>query len=496
MRVLVIGGTQFIGPHVVTALLRAGHEVTVFNRGVTPDTLPAEVERLRGDRVANDLAALNGRSFDATIDMCGFFGRAMHAVFDALASPGHYCYVSSVSAYASFGPTGQDESAPLAVLDDPETEDAASGAYGGLKALCEEVVRERAASCSILRLGIVVGPGDTSDRFTFWAARVAAGGTIIAPVDPREPLQWIDARDVADFACRCVEHRTTGTLNLVTPPRAHTIGSLIAVCQRVANVRSDQLWLDEASLEELGVKPWIDLPCWLPSDGDSAGFATFDCSRAVAKGLQFRSVETTVRDLLDWWSAQPSERRQLRAGIGRADESAIVTSCSKSRPIASLGAVADRGAVAALVTRAFGQPDESRLVDALRADVVDTFEVLVSIDDALVGHVMFSRLDVSPDGLVVWALAPMAVDPDRQRTGIGELLGRVGIEACRARGADVICVLGHPEYYPRFGFSADLGARVPSAYSGAGAAWMALELTPGAVDRVEDVRFPRPFDDG
>lgn len=339
MRVLVVGGTNFIGPHVVQALLAAGHDVTVFNRGKTDAELPADVTRLTGDRVQGDLAALAGAKFDATIDMCAYFPRAVDAVLDALADPGFYCFISTISVYASFSDLGQDESAPVHVLDDPETEEVTGETYGGLKVLCEQVVERRTSACAILRLGLVVGPGDVTDRFSYWPVRTAAGGTMLAPGSPDDAMQWIDARDVAAFAVRTVEEKICGTFNLVTTPGEHTLGEVIDIAQRVSGADTDVVWLSAEQLEEHELKPWVDFPAWLPPDGDDAGFAAFDNSRALAAGLRPSSTEFTVKSLLDWWGIQDVERRQLRTGLDRGREAEIIANLRNNEPIVSVAEV-------------------------------------------------------------------------------------------------------------------------------------------------------------
>jgi 2'-hydroxyisoflavone reductase len=294
MRLLVLGGTQFLGRHTVQQALARGHEVTLFNRGLTGPELFPDVERLRGDRDGG-LGGLAGRSFDAVVDTSGYVPRVVAATFDALGDIGHYTFVSSISAYADLSapPT---ESSPVATLDEP-TEDYRSEAYGALKAACEDVVRARFGEAFVVRPGLIVGPWDPTGRFTYWPRRLAGGGRVLVPAPPDAAAQVIDARDLAGWIVRAAEDGLAGTFNAVDRPT--TRGALLETCRRVAGPDAELVWVDSGFVAEHEVEEWMELPLWL-HDPAYAGMLSVDPSAALAAGLQPRPLEETVRDTLAW----------------------------------------------------------------------------------------------------------------------------------------------------------------------------------------------------
>jgi 2'-hydroxyisoflavone reductase len=294
MRTLVLGGTQFLGRHVVDAALRRGHDVTMFNRGQTRPELFPEAERLRGDR-DGDLGALAGREFDAVVDTSGYVPRIVRATLEALPEVGHYTFVSSVSVYADLS-TPAAEDAPVAQLAE-ETESYRSEAYGALKALCEDVVRERHPGALITRPGLIVGPWDPTGRFTYWPQRLAEGGRVLAPAPPDAPAQVVDARDLAEWIVDAGEQRLAGTFNAVAPPT--TIGDVVETCRRVAGSDAEIVWVDSEFLVAQEVGEWMELPLWL-SDPAYRAMQLTPAERATAAGLRHRPLEETVRDTLEW----------------------------------------------------------------------------------------------------------------------------------------------------------------------------------------------------
>ncbi|MBA2475613.1 MAG: epimerase [Actinobacteria bacterium] len=312
MKLLVLGGTKFLGRAVVEAALARGHELTLFNRGETNPTLFPEAERLRGDR-DGDLSALEGRGWDAVVDPSGYVPRLVRASAELLrGAVEHYTFVSSVSVYRDFSAPAYDESAPVAELADPETEDVRES-YGALKALCERVVDDvfpgRSAN---VRAGLIVGPHDPTGRFTYWPRRIAAGGRVLAPAPAERQVQLIEARDLGDWIVRLAEGRVAGTFNATGPlPRA-TFGDLLETCRRASDSDAEIVWVDEAFLLEHEVGEWMELPLWLPaSDEGVRHMQTADVSRAVAAGLSFRPLAETVRDTLAWAEAESGT-----AGVG------------------------------------------------------------------------------------------------------------------------------------------------------------------------------------
>ena len=301
MRLLVLGGTKFLGRAAVEAALERGHEVTLFNRGETNPELFPDAEKLRGDR-DSDLSALEGREWDAVIDPSGFVPRVVRASAELLrGSVGHYVFVSSISVYDELGEPGFDEDARTVTLDDPTTEDYLTqgpvNTYGGLKALCEGVVGEVFSEAHAnIRAGLIVGPHDPTGRFTYWPLRLAGGGDVLAPAVPERRVQFVDVRDLGDWIVRLAEGRTSGTFNAATPTL--TMGELLETCNEVGGAEAQLVWVDEAFLLEQEVGPWMELPLWV-SEADS-WFEQADVARAVAAGLTFRPLEATVRDTLAW----------------------------------------------------------------------------------------------------------------------------------------------------------------------------------------------------
>jgi 2'-hydroxyisoflavone reductase len=294
MQILILGGTQFLGRHTVDAALERGHEVTLFNRGQTSPDLFPELEKLRGDR-DGDLSALEGRAWDAVVDPSGYVPRVVRATLDALDGVGHYTFVSSISVYPDLSEP-VDEDTPV-YDEEPDTEDYRSPAYGPLKAACERVVRERFPDAFVVRPGLIVGPWDPTGRFTYWPARFAAGGRVLAP-EPRDaPVQVIHARDLADWIVDAAERRLGGTFNAVSPPL--TMEETLETCRRVAGAEAEIVWVDPEFLLEQEVGEWMELPLWLHEEQYRSMLDTH-VERALAAGLRIRPLEETVRDTLDW----------------------------------------------------------------------------------------------------------------------------------------------------------------------------------------------------
>jgi 2'-hydroxyisoflavone reductase len=295
LRLLVLGGTQFLGRAAVEAALARGHEVTLFNRGQTNPELFPEVERLRGDR-HGDLSALKGREWDAVIDPSGFVPRVVRASAELLrGSVGHYVFVSSISVYREPYEAGFDESAP--VFENEPASERVEEQYAELKAACERVLAETLPGAhAIVRAGLIVGPHDPTGRFSYWPLRVAGGGDVLAPAPPERRIQFVDVRDLGDWLVRLAEERTSGTFNAVRP--VLTMAELLETCREVAGSDARLVWVDESFLLEQGVGVWMELPLWLP--GDDAAFLQADVSRAEAAGLRFRPLEETIGDTLAW----------------------------------------------------------------------------------------------------------------------------------------------------------------------------------------------------
>ena len=318
MRILVLGGTQFLGRHTVDAALARGHDVTLFNRGRTrPDLFPT-VEKLRGDR-DGDLAALAGRNFDAVVDTSGYVPRVVCETIDALGDVGHYTFVSSISVYADLSsPPGPD--APVAELDEP-TENWEE-AYGALKADCEDVVRDAYPGAFIPRPGLIVGPWDKTGRFTYWPQRLADGGRVLVPLPRDAAAQVIDARDLAAWIVRAAEQGTSGTYDAVDRPT--TREHLVETCRRVAGASAELVWVEPAFLLEHEVGEWMELPLWI-ADPAYAGMLSVDPAKAFAAGLETRPLEETARDTLAWVRSGDAPA-DPPAGLAREKEQVLLDS--------------------------------------------------------------------------------------------------------------------------------------------------------------------------
>jgi 2'-hydroxyisoflavone reductase len=329
-RVLILGGTGFIGPHFVAALTARGHSVTVFNRGRDPAKVPAGVVQLIGDR-DGQLESLQGHDWEAVIDNSGYTPRQVRLTAELLQGHiRHYIFISSISAYADFAVAGIDENYPLAKLADPTVEAVNGDTYGGLKALCERVIEQTyPGHATIIRPTFIAGPGDPTDRFTYWPVRVARGGEMLAPGTPNDPMQFIDVRDLADFLGLCVEKQLEGRYNACNPPRAVTIGALLETSRRVAHADTRFVWAGQTFLkaQKLIGSDVLDggaLPIWIPPGGEDTGAVLISPVRAVSHGLRFRHLEQTVRDTLQWQQQRPAAQQTLRVGLSAQREAELL----------------------------------------------------------------------------------------------------------------------------------------------------------------------------
>ena len=306
MRILVLGGTVFLGRHLTECALARGDEVVHFNRGQSAPGLFPEVETVVGDR-EHDLDRLAGMTFDAVVDTSGYHPDVVGAATARLApATDHYTFVSTCSVYADVSRPGVNESAPVATIPGDELDSAdRTTHYGGLKALCEKVVADAFPGRAFLpRPGLIVGPHDPSGRFSYWPHRLAGGGEVLAPADPGMPVQLIDVRDLAAWLLASIDVRRAGVFNAVGPKAPLTFGELLSACRKVASSTVEITWVDEAFLLAAGVEPWTELPLWIPAAWeDAAGFAAVDGSRAFDAGFNLRPLTETIADTLadaDW----------------------------------------------------------------------------------------------------------------------------------------------------------------------------------------------------
>ena len=295
MKLLLLGGPRFLGRAVVDAALERGHELTLFNRGITNPELYPDVERIVGDR-KEGLDGLRGRDWEAVVDTCGYLPRDVRASAEALVGSGLYCFVSSISVYADFSaPT--DEDSPVAELGDLPDDEVTDESDGPLKALCEDVVGEIVGERAlIVRPGLICGPHDPTGRFTYWPHRVARGGEVLAPAPPEKPVQAIDVRDLGEWIVASCERRIHGVFNATHP--GVTWDELLHTCRDVARSDARITWVAPEFLVEQEVGPWMELPLWLVDP--AAEYADrVDVRRAIAADLRFRPLEETVRGALE-----------------------------------------------------------------------------------------------------------------------------------------------------------------------------------------------------
>jgi 2'-hydroxyisoflavone reductase len=315
MKILVLGGTVFLGRHLVDAALARGHEVTLFNRGQHNAELYPELEKLRGDR-DGDLTALQGRRWDAVLDPSGYVPRIVRASAELLApNVSHYTFISSLSVYGETHTPGMDESTSLATMDDPTSENVQEH-YGALKTLCEQTVESVMPGRALnVRAGLIVGPQDPTDRFTYWPRRVAQGGDVLAPGRPERFVQFIDARDLAEWTLRMVETGGAGAYNATGQHDVTTMADLLRTCKEVSGSDARFVWVEDAFLTEQGAGAWMELPLWIPeSDGAMTGFLRCSSDKAIRDGLRFRPLAETVRDTLAWDRSRPADTEH-RAGM-------------------------------------------------------------------------------------------------------------------------------------------------------------------------------------
>jgi 2'-hydroxyisoflavone reductase len=334
LRILILGGTGFIGPPQVRYALSRGHEVTLFNRGRQHMDWPGHVEELLGDRNTGDLSTLAGREWDVCIDNPTTLPFWVRDAGRALSNKiGQYIFVSTISVYAA-NDKPADETAAVAPYkgQDPmaetmQTFGANVGAlYGPLKAVSEqEAERQFPGRTTIVRPGLIVGPGDETDRFTYWPVRLARGGEVLAPGDGRDPVQFVDARDLAEWIIRLAEQRTFGVFNATGPARPLDMRQMLTGIGQAVHADARLTWVTTAFLDAHKVSAWSDLPVWVPGQGDTAGFHRRNISRALTAGLTFRPLAASAADTLAWFKSQPADRQaKLRAGLTPDREAALL----------------------------------------------------------------------------------------------------------------------------------------------------------------------------
>jgi len=337
LKILVLGGTGLIGPPMVAHAVARGHEVTLFNRGKTNTELFPDLEKLRGDR-NDDISAIatevsKGRRWDVVIDNTASIPRWVEESAGLLKDHADlYLYTSSISAYADHSTPNADESAPVGQISAEEVatvktnRDITGDNYGPLKALCERAAQDAFPErCIVVRPGLIVGPGDYSDRFTYWPVRIHRGGEVMAPGDPTDPVQLIDCRDLGEWYVRLVEDRSIGVYNGTGPASPMSIAEMLYGIRATTPVEISFTWVDADFLKEHEVEEWVHMPVWVPPVGEYAGFSTSSIERAKKAGLTFRPLATTAADTVAYWESLPADRRaQPRAGLDPDKEASVL----------------------------------------------------------------------------------------------------------------------------------------------------------------------------
>ena len=327
MKILIIGGTKFLGRHLINAALKRNHTVTLFNRGKYSIENFENVEQIHGDRNF-DLEKLTAQNWDAVIDTCGYLPNAVNTAVEVLKEKsGQYVLISSISSYSDFSQPNFDENAPLAKLNDEQLKRAdeidvmgeISGftlgdLYGGLKVLCESAVATAMPNRHlIIRAGLIVGAYDTTDRFTYWVDRVARGGEILAPGNPNRFIQFIDAFDLARWIVKMIERQTSGIFNATGKPYELTMEKLLSEIKIISQSDAKFTWVSEKFLNENNIWAWSEMPLYLPeSDEESKGFLLANIDKALESGLELRPINETIKDVLAW---SKSKTGALKAGI-------------------------------------------------------------------------------------------------------------------------------------------------------------------------------------
>jgi 2'-hydroxyisoflavone reductase len=330
LNILMLGGTGFLGPAEVEYALARGHTVTLFNRGITNPHLFPDTEKLVGDRATGDLAALRGRRWDAVLDTSANVATWVRDSAAALEdSAGRYLFVSSISAHTDNSIVGQKEDAAVfshAAYEEVVARNASMGeAFGPNKAEAERIVHATFGGRGlVVRPGLIVGPGDNSDRFTYWPVRIDRGGEVVAPGDGTDLVQIVDVRDLGRFLVHLVEQAASGTYNAVGPKSRMTMAEMLYGVRAITASDVSFTWVPADFLREQKVGEWMEMPVWVYPVPEVRGFSAWDCTKAIADGLAFRPLADTARDTLAWWKGRPADAPAMRTGLKPEKEAAIL----------------------------------------------------------------------------------------------------------------------------------------------------------------------------
>jgi len=328
MKVLFMGGTGFIGPHMVRALVAAGYDVTLFNRGKSNPHLFPDLAKIKGDRLTDDIRQVSGHDWDLIVDSSCYIPRAVDMLMDAVDTDKvkQYVFISTISVYASFSQAGITEESPLEQMDeDPESEDVSKW-YGALKVRCEEQA-EKALPGRVtkVRCGLIIGPGDKSDRFTYWPVMAEQSDEILAPGNGDDPLQTIDARDLADWVVHCIDQKLVGPFNSTNPAGLYTFGDVLNMCRDELNPDLKLTWVPTEFLNTQNLEESGGLPLWVGDNEEYAGVWKVNAGLAASKGLKARPLSESIKDTWAWWSTLPAERTaKLKTGLSPERQAEIL----------------------------------------------------------------------------------------------------------------------------------------------------------------------------
>ncbi|MGD6805004.1 NAD-dependent epimerase/dehydratase family protein [Rossellomorea aquimaris] len=327
MKILLLGGTSFLGKHIAQSALSKGHELTLFNRGKTNPHLFPEAEKLIGDRESGDLRALEKSEWDVVIDTSGYTPGKVEKTASLLKERvSRYIFISSISVYKSFLSGEAREEDETGSLDNPDTEEVNGETYGPLKALCEERLEKiLPGKVLTIRPGLIVGPDDTTDRFTYWVKRFSEGGEVLVPGSKERVIQWIDVRDLSQWIILMAEDRETGAYNVTGPKQGYSMKEFVEDLTLIAPSGTEAAWVEDTFLVERDITPFTQLPLWIPvNEQYPDGFILADYSRSLNKGLVLRHPRETIEDTLAWFKAYGSD--DLKAGLAKEVEASLLQS--------------------------------------------------------------------------------------------------------------------------------------------------------------------------
>ncbi|MCP4413972.1 MAG: NAD-dependent epimerase/dehydratase family protein [Gammaproteobacteria bacterium] len=337
LKILFLGGTGFLGPHTVNHAIARGHQVTLFNRGRSKEGLFPDLEAIVGNRdpkIDKGLDGLMGKQWDCVIDTSGYVPRIVNASSKLLAPHcQHYLFISSISAYADFTKSGMQEDATVGILEDTTVETIDGETYGPLKAYSEQDAEKNfKGRTTVIRPGLIVGPRDRTDRYTYWPVRIAKGGEVLAPGDGKDYVQYIDVRDLGKFIIQCLEQKAFGIFNATSPMDKETTQDMLGHCKQALSSNAAFTWADTDFLQQNEVLPWGGMPVWVPRKGEIGGISRIDSSKAEKLGLNSRPRSETVIDTFNWYGQQPAARRKtLRAGISSEKEIEVLAAWHKKQ---------------------------------------------------------------------------------------------------------------------------------------------------------------------